>query len=124
MPTSIRIEPADIEKVAETLDCDFSDVHRQNALQSWERVDIQACPGSGKTTLLVAKVAILSRKWKWRDRGICVLSHTNVARREVEKRLANHPTAYTLLTYPHFVGTFQVFFDKFLALPYLSVYGN
>ena len=85
--------------------------------------DVQACPGSGKTTLLVAKVAVLSSKWRWRDRGVCVLSHTNVARQEIEDRLATHPTAYRLLSYPHFVGTIQVFIDTFLALPYLRSKG-
>jgi DNA helicase II / ATP-dependent DNA helicase PcrA len=119
MPNNIPITIEDIAEIAQSFDCDFSDTHRQEALQCKICRDIQACPGSGKTTLLVAKLAILSKKWRWKDRGICVLSHTNVARQEVEKRLASHPTAYSLLSYPHFIGTIQVFVNRFLALPYL-----
>jgi hypothetical protein len=119
MSHNITITLEDIAEVAHSFECDFSDKHRQEALQCKVSRDIQACPGSGKTTLLVAKLAILSRKWRWKDRGICVLSHTNVARQEVEKRLSSQPTAHHLLNYPHFIGTIQVFIDRFLALPYL-----
>ena len=119
MPQSIVVTPEDIYEVARAFECGFGDEHRREVLQCTTCRDIQACPGGGKTTLLVAKLAILSKKWRWRDRGICVMSHTNVAREEVERRLANHPTAHRLLGYPHFIGTIQVFVDRFLALPYL-----
>src|SRR5258706_8599509 len=52
---------------------------RLTILKSVEALDVEACPGSGKTTLLVAKLAILARKWTEARRGICILSHTNVA---------------------------------------------
>ena len=81
--------------------------------------DVQAFPGSGKTTVLVAKLAILAQKWPHANSGICVLSHTNVAREEIEEKLGNTDTGKRLLTYPHFVGTFQSFFDTFVALPWL-----
>src|SRR5262245_13438970 len=71
-------------------------------LKSTESLGLEACPGSGKTTLLVAKLAILARKWTATDRGICVLSHTNVARREIEARLG-HTIGTRLLMHPHFV---------------------
>lgn len=58
-----------------------------------------------KTTLLAAKLALLSRTWKSRARGVCVISHTNAAREEIEKLLAAHPSAGAFLGYPHFVGT-------------------
>lgn len=119
MPLAIEITENDIEKIERSLGFAFIDSNRRAALQCVTRKDIQAGPGSGKTTLLVAKLAILSSKWVWQDRGICVLSHTNVARQEVEKKLAHHPTAYKLLNYPHFIGTIQSFVDQFLALPHL-----
>jgi len=99
--------------------CSFADEESRETLKCINSRDIQAGPGSGKTTLLVAKLAILTTKWTWRDKGICVLSHTNVAKKEVEKRLSLHPTAYDLLGYPNFIGTIQSFVDRFLALPYL-----
>lgn len=60
---------------------------RLQILKSVATLDVEACPGSGKTTLLVAKLAILARKWTDARRGICILSHTNVARREIESSL-------------------------------------
>lgn len=92
---------------------------RLEILRSNETLDIEACPGSGKTTLLVAKLAILAHKWTNRRRGICVLSHTNVARREIEQRLGSTPEANRLLSYPHFVGTIHSFVNEFLAMPWL-----
>ncbi len=85
--------------------------------------DVQAGPGAGKTTLLAAKLLMLIPKWPWKDRGICVLSHTNIARREVERRLTEQPAGNALLFYPHFIGTFQQFVDRFLALPFLRSKG-
>jgi hypothetical protein len=88
-----------------------------------DSVDIPACPGSGKTTLLVAKLAILARKWKYRTRGICVLSHTNVARHEIENRLGNTSVGRSLLGYPHYIGTIHGFVNEFLAIPWLRAKG-
>lgn len=90
------------------------------AVIKWlDPLDVEACPGSGKTTLLVAKLAILARHWTERRRGICVLSHTNVARREIENRLGYTPEGKRLLSYPHFVGTIHGFVNEFIALPWL-----
>lgn len=92
-------------------------------LRSNETLDIEACPGSGKTTLLVAKLAILARKWTDRRRGICILSHTKVARREIERLLGNTTAGRSLLRYPHFVGTIHGFTNEFLAMPWLRSLG-
>ncbi len=96
---------------------------RREVLKSMDPIDVAACPGSGKTTLLVAKLAILAQKWKDRTRGICVLSHTNAARREIETRLGNTAAGQGLLGYPHFVGTIHTFVNEFLALPWLRSRG-
>jgi len=92
---------------------------RRDVLKSTAALDVEACPGSGKTTLLVAKLAILARKWTGPRRGVCVLSHTNVARREIEQRLGNTAAGQQLLGYPHFVGTIHGFVNEFLAFPCL-----
>lgn len=96
---------------------------RLELLKSNDTLDIEACPGSGKTTLLVAKLAILARKWTEPRRGLCVLSHTNVARREIEQRLGNTAVGKRLLSYPHFVGTIHGFVNEFLAIPWLRSLG-
>jgi hypothetical protein len=75
MTSEIDITDADIAEMEQILSCDFSDGQRREVLRCTASRDIQACPGSGKTTLLVAKLAILAKKWPWRDHGICVLSH-------------------------------------------------
>ena len=83
----LQITDEDIEWVRTIMPDIELDECRIQILKNMNSVDIHACPGSGKTTILVAKLAILSRKWKWQNRGICVLSHTNVAREEIEERL-------------------------------------
>jgi hypothetical protein len=92
---------------------------RQEVLKSIGTIDVAACPGSGKTTLLVAKLAILAEKWRYQTRGICVVSHTNVARDEIETKLGNTTAGRRLLSYPHFIGTIHKFVNDFLAGPWL-----
>ena len=97
---------------------------REAVLRSMEQIDVAACPGSGKTTLLVAKLAIMAAKWRYRTRGMCVLSHTNAARREIETRLGSTTVGQRLLSYPHFIGTIHGFVNEFLAVPCLRSQGS
>lgn len=103
--------------------CDFTDPSQIDFLTKSTSCDVQAAPGNGKTTLLAAKLALLSRNWSTRRRGVCVISHTNAARTEVEVLMARHPTAGRLMTYPHFTGTVTGFINQYLALPYLRGLG-
>ena len=96
---------------------------RLPVLKSLATLDIEACPGSGKTTLLVAKLAILGGQWADLRRGLCVLSHTNVARREIEHTLGSTAEGQRLLSYPHFIGTIHGFVNEFLAIPWLRSKG-
>jgi DNA helicase-2/ATP-dependent DNA helicase PcrA len=96
---------------------------RQEVLKRMGSLDVAACPGSGKTTLLVAKLAILAEKWQHRTRGICVISHTNAARHEIEKHLGNTAAGRRLLGYPHYIGTIHGFVNEFLTLPLLRSRG-
>ena len=99
------------------------DAPRREFLRSRTTVDLTACPGSGKTTLVVAKLAILAKKWPHRTKGICVLSHTNVAREQIEHRLGRTVAGQRLLSYPHFIDTIHGFVNRFLALPWLNSNG-
>lgn len=96
------------------------DVHQLAVLQNLSQLDVEACPGSGKTTVLVAKLALLSRYWTSKSKGICVLSMTNAAREEIQERLGNTEEGQRLLKPPHFIGTIYSFFSDFLAKPYLN----
>ncbi len=109
----------DIDWVCELLGLDPFDTPRREYLKCCTTVDLSACPGSGKTTLIVAKLAILARKWQYRTKGICVLSHTNVAREQIEHRLGRTVVGQRLLSYPHFIDTIHGFVNRFLALPWL-----
>jgi len=109
----------DVDWISQLMKLRPLDVQRQNFLKSLTTVDVSACPGSGKTTLVVAKLAILARKWTSNTRGICVLSHTNVAREEIEHRLGNTDVGQRLLSYPHFIDTTHGFVNRFLATPWL-----
>lgn len=80
--------------------------------------DVQAFPGTGKTTLLIAKLGILAQKWKDTTSGICVLSFTNAAREEVQRRLGGSVYGEKLLSYPNFIGTFHTFFSDFVVKPW------
>ena len=114
-----EITDEDIHWVSGLMELEGLDEQRLAFLKSKETLDISACPGSGKTTLVVAKLAILARKWKSRTRGICVLSHTNVARHEIEERLGNTEVGRRLLSYPHYIDTIHGFVRRFLATPWL-----
>ncbi len=119
----IVVSDEDIEWIKTIMpDIEFDDC-RINILKNMSGTDIHACPGSGKTTLLVAKLAILAKKWNEEGRGICVLSHTNVAREEIQERLGTLDVGKKLLSYPHFIGTFQSFMDTFISMPILRSCG-
>ena len=122
-----KILPLTPELLAELGDelggCDFTDPSQIDFLAGAGSCDVQAAPGNGKTTLLAAKLALLSRNWMSRRRGVCVISHTNAARTEVENLIACHPTAARLMAYPHFTGTVTAFINQYLAVPYLRGLG-
>jgi len=97
---------------------------RRNVLKHMNRCDIIACPGSGKTTVLLAKLTMLEQQLPLKNnRGICVLTHTNIAIDEIKERLGEESSR--LFAYPNFFGTIQSFVNKFLAIPYYQkTYGH
>lgn len=118
-----EITEADLEWARALLRLKVFDSSRRAFLTARNTVDVSACPGSGKTTLIVAKLAILARKWPHRTKGLCVLSHTNVARDEIVGRLGGTVVGQRLLAYPHFIGTIHGFVNRFLAQPWLTANG-
>ena len=116
----IDISNEDINAVESTLGLTFDETRRQ-IITTYD--DVQACPGSGKTTIVAAKLMILAKKWKPGNQGICVLTHTNVAKEEIIARLNTSSDGQKLLSFPHFIGTIQEFVNKFLAIPYLRSRG-
>lgn len=92
------------------------DENQKEVIRCLETKDILACPGSGKTTALLAKLLILSRKMPLENnRGICVLTHTNVAINEIKSHA--YFASQKLFNYPNHFGTIQSFVGKYLAIP-------
>lgn len=88
-------------------------------IKSNDSKDVVACPGSGKTTTLLAKLAILATRMPLEEgKGVCVLTHTNVAIDEIKSKLQSQ--ADVLFSYPNYFGTIQGFVDKYLAIPYFN----
>jgi DNA helicase II / ATP-dependent DNA helicase PcrA len=104
-----------IEKELLPQGCSFEG-ERSAFIQCMETRDVDACAGSGKTTALIAKLMILDRFFMPfpQNKGVCVLTHTNVAIDEIKEKLGANSK---LLNYPNFFGTIQAFVDKFLAVP-------
>lgn len=123
-PTLPTITDEDIAWVSNLMRLTELDEPRLDFLRSILPIDVTACPGSGKTTLVVAKLAMLSRKWSHSTSGICVLSHTNVARQEIQDKLGATSVGAAVLAYPHFIDTIHTFANRFLAMPYLHSNGK
>jgi DNA helicase-2/ATP-dependent DNA helicase PcrA len=118
--SAVSLQPEDLAELATlTKDLNFDDDERRCALLENNSRDFNAVPGSGKTSLLAAKLLLLAKKWPHTRRGICVLSHTNVARDEIARRLAETAAGAQLLGYPHFIGTIHSFINQFFAMPML-----
>ena len=73
---------------------------------------VEACPGAGKTRALVAR--LLKRTEEEPRKGIALISFTNAAIDEVNRRCADRPEA---LIVPNFVGTFDSFINRFITRP-------
>ena len=112
----INIKDTDINNIEQELDLIFDET-RKNIIKNFD--DVQACPGSGKTTMVAAKLLIIAKKWQSKLQGVCVLTHTNVAKQEIIDRLNQNSDGVKLLSYPHFIGTIQEFINKYLAIPFL-----
>lgn len=119
----ICISDDDIDQIESLLGNVSFDAPRRDIIKNLDSFDVQAFPGSGKTTVLIAKLAILAKKWPYEHKGICVLSHTNVAREEIESRLGQTDIGKKLLSYPHFIGTVHSFFDTYISIPWLRSHG-
>ena len=90
------------------------DISRVNIIKEDRSCYVQASPGSGKTTVLLAKLIILANKMPLSEgKGVCVLTHTNVAIDEIKAKLGQK--ADVLFRYPNFLGTIQAFLHKYIA---------
>lgn len=122
----LQITDADIaraEKLLLPAGCEFNE-ERRNFIECMESRDVVACPGSGKTTALLAKLLILASYMPFpHGRGVCVLTHTNVAIDQIKRRAGG--AADALFVHPNYFGTIQGFVNRFLAMPFYRIrYGR
>ena len=97
------------------------DENRINIIKNDTSCYVQASPGSGKTTVLLAKLIILANRMPLPDgKGVCVLTHTNVAIDEIKAKLGQK--ADILFRYPNFFGTIQTFLHKFVTTAALQYF--
>lgn len=90
------------------------DTHRIDIIKENSSCYVQASPGSGKTTALLTKLMILANKMPlYSGKGVCVLTHTNVAIDEIKAKLGQK--ANVLFQYPNFFGTIQTFLHKYIT---------
>jgi DNA helicase-2/ATP-dependent DNA helicase PcrA len=82
---------------------------------------VSARPGTGKTSTLTEYCIGLLDKWPllhapWQ--GLAVISYTNVAKVELERKIGTLGRASEFLSTPHFVGTIDAFTNQFIFLPF------
>ena len=86
-----------------------------------EYIRLTARPGTGKTHTVTHYCIDLANEWQNHHRswqGIAVLSYTNVAKREIERRVSENKTGYELLGFPHYIGTLDSFINNHIFLPF------
>lgn len=84
---------------------------------------ISARPGTGKTSTLAEYCLSLVQDWhahRKRWQGMAVISYTNVARAEIERKIVERGRTSELLAIPHFVGTIDAFVNQCIFLPFGS----
>jgi DNA helicase-2/ATP-dependent DNA helicase PcrA len=82
---------------------------------------LAARPGTGKTTTVTEYCIDLAAGWAaghapWQ--GMAILSYTNVAKDELQRKITQRPAGAALLRGPHFVGTLDGFINQHLFLPH------
>ncbi|MBS2970528.1 UvrD-helicase domain-containing protein [Metabacillus sp. KIGAM252] len=92
--------------------CDFSDSQKE-VITFDKSANIVAGPGTGKTTVLIAKCAYILKENIYSNRGICLITHTNVAVDEI--RLGLKKVGVYNIEHPNFIGTIQEFFNTYFA---------
>lgn len=104
-----------IEKVLLPHGFKFTD-EQKNIIFHEDSANIVAGPGSGKTAVLIAKIALIMKhtsSLKDNDsRGVCIITHTNVAVDEIKSKLFQ--LGIEIIKSPHFIGTIHDFCNTFM----------
>lgn len=86
---------------------------QKEVIMATGNINIVAGPGSGKTTVLTAKLLMLLKQQRKGEKGICCITHTNVAVDEIKERIRQAGGGE--IEYPNFIGTIQSFFIHYFG---------
>lgn len=95
---------------------------QQKAIEATGKVILKSCPGSGKTHVVANKTVQQLKDWKDKNRGIAILSFTNVASDELKNRIDN--ISSFKIGYPHYIGTLDSFISQYVFLPFGHIVMN
>lgn len=87
------------------------------AIESSGRTILKSCPGSGKTFVVASKMISEMNKWKHKNKGIALLSFTNVAHEEAIRQIKTL-SGISKIDFPHYTGTLDSFISQFLFLQF------
>lgn len=87
------------------------------AITSNGKTVLKSCPGSGKTFVVAKKMLDETSSWKHKNRGIALLSFTNVANDEVIRQI-KYISNINGIGYPHFIGTIDSFITQWIFIPF------
>ena len=90
---------------------------QQDAINSSGRIILKSCPGSGKTFVVANKMIVEMANWKYKNKGIALISFTNVAHEEVDKQI-QYISRINRIGYPHYTGTIDSFISQYIFLPF------
>lgn len=78
---------------------------------------LEACPGSGKTEVVGLKSSYELIDWPNKFNGIAILSFTNNAASEIQKRVQKF-AGDNAAAHPHFIGTVDSFLYNYILYPF------
>lgn len=90
---------------------------QQSVVDTKGKVILKSCPGSGKTFVVANKILKEIKQWNLKNKGIAVMSFTNVAGKEMEKQINKLSQGYKI-GYPHYLGTLDSFISQYLLMPF------
>lgn len=96
---------------------------QQSVVDSKGKVILKSCPGSGKTFVVANKILKEMKQWNQKNKGIALLSFTNIASKEMNKQIDKISGGYKI-GYPHYLGTLDSFISQNLFMPFGNLIMN
>ena len=89
---------------------------QKEIIKATGKVVLKSCPGSGKTHVVACKAVEQIENWELKNKGIAILTFTNVASEELKSRI--NEISKCKIDYPHYIGTLDSFITQYIFLPF------